>query len=209
VSQASSKGRSEETRYRGVRWRRSASGTLTWYNDGNRRWVRWYEGADAPPVPVQWATAGPAQADAAAGPATAPIPTPRTRVGARPAESGPVPRPSLRSPYRLVPIAIAVFAVAIGAWEGFHPRHATTSDVSKARALIGQCLARDGGSATAPRFHDAPISCASAGAAVKVVGVIVPGQSGSSCPSGSEVLALVDPGVSGAPLECVVKVPTR
>ena len=115
-------------------------------------------------------------------------------------------RPPMRSPYRLVPILIALFVVAVAIWQGTRPpRQATSADVAAAQALVGQCLVRTGGTASSPRYSPAVVPCSERGATVKVVAVLVPGRRGS-CPANSDVVQVLQPGVLGEPSECVVPV---
>ncbi len=115
-------------------------------------------------------------------------------------------RSSMRSPYRLVPLLIVVFIVAIAAWQATRPAsHASQADIAAAEALKGQCLARDGGTAHAPVYSPTPVSCITGGASVRVVAVLVAGHNGpTSCPKGSAVVQVLAANVAGEPSECVL-----
>ena len=205
----------KEVVHRGVRWRRTPAGRISWFNDGLGRWVTWSPGSDAPPVPAGWGGDG----------GDAPVSV-RARTGTgtgigigigtqgEPASGAPVGpptdamarRPSMRSPFRLAPLLIIVLIVAIAVWQATRPAaHATKADIAAAEALNGQCLARDGGTAKSPAFAPAPVSCTGADGSVKVVAVLVPGSSRSvSCPQGSLVVQVLEPNVVGEPSECVL-----
>jgi len=119
-------------------------------------------------------------------------------------------RPSMRSPYRLAPLVIALLIVAVALWQATRPAsHATKTDISAAEALKGQCLARSGGTAKAPRYLPVPVTCSSSAASVKVVAVLVPGSGRSvPCPAGSLVVQVLEPNVVGEPSECVLALRT-
>lgn len=111
----------------------------------------------------------------------------------------------MRSPYRLVPLVIALLIVAVAVWQATRPAaHATRSDVAKAQALKGDCLARSGGTAKAPVYSAVPVSCTASDASVRVVAVLVPGSRSVSCPAGSLVVQVLEPNVVGEPSECVL-----
>jgi hypothetical protein len=44
-----------ETTHRGVEWRREADGSLHFHDSDRGLWVKWAPGADAPPLPPDWA----------------------------------------------------------------------------------------------------------------------------------------------------------
>ncbi len=183
-----------EVVHRGVRWRRGAY-HLSWYNEGLGQWVDWCPGADAPPLPVGWERPGEGAAAASLS-------------GERPSEgrNAMAARASMRSPYRIVPILVAVSIVAVAVWQATRPpRHAGPSDIAAAQALKGQCLTRTGDRKGPPVYSPLPVACGQHGAAVKVVSVLVPGHPGS-CPRGSMVVQVLQPGVLGEPSECVVPV---
>jgi hypothetical protein len=118
-------------------------------------------------------------------------------------------RPSMRSPYRLVPLLVMVFIVAIAVWQATRPAaHASKADIAAAEALRGDCLARTGGTAKSPVYSPVPVSCTGGGASVKVVAVLVPGsRPAGSCPRGSLVVQVLEANVVGEPSECVLPLP--
>jgi hypothetical protein len=117
-------------------------------------------------------------------------------------------RPSMRSPYRLAPLLIVLFIVAFAVWQATRPAaHASKADIAAAEALKGDCLAQDGGTAKAPVYSAAPVSCSAGDASVRVVAVLVPGADRpASCPQGSLVVQVLEPNVVGEPTECVLAV---
>jgi hypothetical protein len=157
---------------------------MAWFNDGIKRWVRWYPGADAPPLPPRWA------ADA--------VPSLPPRLA----------RARWRSPYRLVPVALAVFVVVVGTYQATK----STSDPVRAEAhaaaaLVGKCLTRSGTVGGRPGYKSSPVPCELPVADVKVRSVL-PGTPGSpSCPTGSTAVQLSYPGVRYPHVECVTPVP--
>ena len=187
---------SDETEvvHRGVRWRRVAR-EVSWYNEGLGKWVEWQPEADAPPLPAGWAH----PRDSAAGDIT-------TGQRQRQRQNAMATRASMRSPYRIVPILIALLIVAVAVWQATRPpRHAGPSDIAAAQALKGQCLTQTGDKTGAPAYSPVPVPCSQHDATVKVVSVLVPGRPGS-CPRGSTVVQVVQPGIVGEPSECVVRV---
>ncbi len=192
----------EELAHRGVRWRRSSAGVLSWFNEGLGYWVQWEPGADAPPLPPAWA--GVASTEPVAGGEGGPAEGVAEVGGHRP--NAMEARPSMRSPYRVVPILVAAFIVAVAAWQATRPpRHAGPADIAAAQALKGQCLAQTGGTPSSPRYSPSPVPCTQPNAAVKVVSVLVPGHP-SPCPADGLVVQVLQPGVVGEPSECVVPV---
>jgi hypothetical protein len=208
----------KETVHRGVRWRRTAAGRLSWFNEGLGRWVAWAPGADAPPVPPGWGGAhdgqsgqagvGPGQVEREPAPARAQRGPAPTKPGGPPTDAMSR-RPSMRSPYRLVPLVIALFIVAIALWQATRPpARATKADIAAAQSLKGQCLSRSGGTAKSPRYSPVPVSCTASEASVKVVAVLVPGSGRSVvCPAGSLVVQVLQANVVGEPSECVLTLP--
>lgn len=191
--------------HRGVQWRRVASGTITWHNDGLNRWVTWYPGSDAPPLPPGW---GPAEEDGPGAPAVAvaAAASPSGAPGRGRPVGGPVPleRPPMRSPWRVVPIVIAVAVVALALWQALKPAgSASAADISAAHALEGQCLAKVGGTEKSPIIGASAVECSSKRAAVKVVSIALEQR---SCPAGTAAVQVVDAGVKGEPYECVAPV---
>jgi len=115
-------------------------------------------------------------------------------------------RASMRSPFRLVPLVIAVIIVVVALWEATRPPgHATKADIAAAEALKGQCLVREGGKAQFPVLSPTPVKCSEAKAFAKVVAVLVPGKPGT-CPQGSAVVQVLQTGVVGEPSECILPV---
>ncbi len=210
-----------EAVYRDVRWRRSQTGRMLWFNEGMRRWALWVPGSDAPPVPPEWRAAGeylpggPAAGPAApAGPAgSAPgaivagpaglAPGASASHVSRAAASPPRPgnamarRAPMRSPYRWVPVLVALLVIGAAVYQATRPpARASAADIAAARALNGRCLARSGGTEASPAYSATSVACGSAVAAVRVVAVLVPGTSaGASGTAGSSAGA----GPGGAP----------
>ena len=183
----------DEVVHRGVRWRRSPSGRTLWFNEGLSRWVLWEPGSDAPPLPPSWEPDERAPDE--------PVP-----AGERPPTDAMSTRAPMRSPYRLVPLVIAVVIVALALWQATRPPgHATKADIAAAEALKGQCLVKEGGKPSFPLLSPTPVSCSAAKAYAKVVAVIVPGHPGS-CPLGSAVVQVLQTGVVGEPSECLLAV---
>lgn len=221
-----------EVVHRGVRWRRSVGGTITWLNEGLGQWVTWYPGSDAPPVPPGWVpedepvTSGVPGVGATAGKSAAPAGaagTPAgTALGARatgraggrlpgaaagrpPEGDNLVQRHPMRSPYRMAPVAIAIIIVALALWQATQsPVKATAADVAAAEALKGQCLAQTGGTASQPKYSPTPVDCSSAAASVKVVAVVVPHSKAKprNCPAGAGIVQVLQPGIMDEPVEC-------
>jgi hypothetical protein len=169
--------------YRGVRWRCDDAGTMAWFNDGLERWVRWYPGADAPPLPPRWAAE------------SAPPPPPRLQ------------RPRWRSPYRLVPIALVIFVIVIGVYQATKATsNPVRAEAKAAEALVGKCLAQDGTAAGHPTYKASPVPCELPFATVKVV-TIRPGAPGSpACPAATTPVLLPALGVRYPHIECVTPV---
>lgn len=178
-----SEGGSSETEltiHRGIRWRRDPDGTIGWYNDGAGGWLRWRPGADAPPPPPGW--------EKAVG-----APPPRLR------------RASWRSPYRLVPVALAVAVVVAGVLQAAGGGGASVRSArAKAEASLGRCLLRNAGShGPSPSYSATPVGCSTPGAALRVVRVIPAGPHTPSCAAGQVTVALSYGGITPA-LECAV-----
>jgi hypothetical protein len=186
--------------YRGVRWDRSPKGRISWFNDGLGQWVWWSPGSDAPPLPPGWGSQpGGAAVEGTVG-AREQVEPPRAPADAMST------RPPMRSPYRLVPLLLVAFIVAIAFWQATRPAtSAGKADIAAAQALAGQCLARSGGTTSAPAYSPTPVSCSAPGASVRVVAVLVPGSgTNGSCPKRSAVVQVLEPNVRGEPSECVL-----
>jgi hypothetical protein len=212
----------KETVHRGVRWRRASSGRISWFNDGLGRWVAWSPGADAPPLPPGWRGDGDGETvpggGGSSGPANAqtanaqPAKARKAKAETANAETAPTDamarRPSMRSPYRLAPLLIVLFIVALAVWQATRPAaHASQADIAAAEALKGNCLAQDGGTAKSPVYSATPVSCSAGNASARVVAVLVPGTDRSvSCPEGSLVVQVLEPNVVGEPSECLLAV---
>jgi hypothetical protein len=210
-----------EVVYRGIRWRNPKQGGMYWYNEGLERWVLWSRGQDAPPVPPRWSTdarpsggetggaghqseASAAPCESATGSAAA-----RERPGLLrylPSDAMSRRRP-MTSPYRLVPVLIALAIVAVAVYQATRPpAHATQQDVARAMALKGRCLAAEEGGAGA--FSARPVSCAGTASAVKVVAVLLP-STHVTCPKGTLLAQVARPGIAGEPFECLEKLHKR
>lgn len=175
----------QTTTYRGIRWRRTAGEGLAWWDEEDGEWIRWRRGADAPPRPPDWET------------------------GQSIYEN----RPKWRSPYRLVPIVLAVLVIALGAEQAFHggghdaAKRAAKQEATTAKRLVGRCLARDGTTDGQARYTSNAVACDGPKAAVKVVRAVAPlargAGAGSKCPAGTTSMALVSPGATEAYQLCI------
>ncbi|HET9060108.1 MAG TPA: hypothetical protein VFN61_09330 [Acidimicrobiales bacterium] len=196
----------QEVVHRGVTWRRSSAGRVTWYNEGLGRWVTWSPGSDAPPVPAGWeksAVASPRAATGAGVERPGPVPEPGAGTGTE--GNAMAARPGMRSPYRLVPLVIFVAIIALAVYQATATSSASPQQKAQAYALSGRCLARNGGSASAPSYSAIPVSCSSSRAAVKVVDVVEPKGTVVRCPAGTEVAQILLAGVGGEPFECLAR----
>ena len=102
-------------------------------------------------------------------------------------------------------IALAIVAVAV--YQAARPAaHATQQDIASAKALDGKCLASQGAGSAA--YSIAPVSCAGAAAAVKVVAVVLP-SAHVTCPKSTLVAQVARPGVAGEPFECLARLHKR
>lgn len=188
-------GKARTTIYRGIRWRRDPGGKRSWYNEELERWQTWHPDADAPPLPPGWGlgSAEEAKDPASGGSVSKPV------LGLR------ISRPRWRSPYRIVPIVLAVFVIAVALFQSLGNSRAGLIRAEKhaAEALLGQCLAQNGTSGGRPAYSTSTVSCGSSAAAVKVVKVI-PGTPGSpNCPSGTTAMQIPYRGVRYPHVECV------
>ena len=178
MADPSDPGDPQATSYRGISWQRTPKGRLTWYDTEQSRWREWRLGGDAPPVPPQWAE-------------QAPPPPPR------------VVRAGWKSPYRIVPLVLAVVIIVLGVVVATTGSSAAKSAEAKAAAaLLGKCLAQNGTFQGHPRYGDTPVACSSTSAKVKIVEVL-PGTPGSpKCPSDTTRLQLGYQGVEYPHQEC-------
>jgi hypothetical protein len=205
----------DEVVYRGVRWRRSSTGRMLWFNDGSKRWVLWSPGSDAPPVPMAWeSAAGDLGADAGDGAGASPAAeVPGQAARERPGLLRYMPndamarRPSMRSPYRIVPIIIVVVVIGLAVYQSTRsPNKATTQDIAAALALKGRCLEKHGGTAQYPDYSPTPLSCSAPKAVVKVVEVVIPGPK-AACPTDTLAVRVIGNALTGEPIECLAELP--
>jgi hypothetical protein len=205
----------DEVVHRGVRWRRSSTGRMMWFNDGSQRWVLWSPGSDAPPVPVVWeGGADDLGADAGDGAGAIPAGTvPGQAAPERPGLLRYLPsdamarRPSMRSPYRIVPIIIVVVVIGLAVYQSTRsPNKATTQDIAAAMALKGRCLEKHGGTAQYPDYSPTPLSCSAPKAVVKVVEVVIPSAK-AACPTGTLAFRVIGSALAGEPIECLAALP--
>ncbi len=175
---------SQRATYRGVRWRREA-GQIAWFNEGRDRWIRWYPGADAPPLPPRWAADAPAVA----------------------APTGIV-RPGWRTPYRLVPIVLIVAAVTVGIVQALRtgPTNPVTAEAKAAAALDGRCLRTNGTRNGHPTYAATGVDCTAADAAVRVTEVLPGTPSAPTCPTATTPVRLAYVGVEYPHVLCVAPV---
>ena len=173
--------KAQRATYRGVRWRRDVDGTIGWYNDGIGRWVRWWPGSDAPPVPPRWA-------DAVVG---------RPSMG----------RPRWRSPYRIVPVVLVVAVVVVGVVQALRSQsNPVKAETRTAEKLVGKCLAANGTQGGHTAYKSTPVPCSLPVADVKVVKVLPGTPGGPRCPEGTMAVQLAYPGVRYPHVECVTRV---
>ena len=169
----------EEVTHRGIRWRR-VRGRVGWYDADQAKWVMWRPGRDAPPRPPGWdrrSTGGPVSRS----------------------------RPRWLSGYRLVPLALAVGAVAFALFQVLGSSgNAVQSEATASAKLLGKCLAQDGTFEGHPRYSATPVPCDSPRASVKVVRVVAtnPGST-QTCPAGTAGLQIGYSGVPHPHVECL------
>lgn len=175
---AEGKPRVEKVTHRGIRWQRAPSGRTRWWNEELGEWVRYASGDDAPPRPPGW------EAPQAAPPLT---------------------RPRWKSPYRIVPIVLAVAVVIAGLVQALRPNTSAAGEARQAKALMGKCLHRTGVSHGVTTYNANPVACSSSQADVKVVAVVATTPGSPSCPSGTTSVQLLS-GVTHPHLECVAPV---
>lgn len=175
-------GPGEETTYRGVRWRREADSSVSFYDAGGSRWVRWVPGVDAPPLPPHWSLLG--------------VPT---RVE----------RPGWRSKWRLIPLVLIVAAVLIAVFQStlFPPNDAVKHEASASAALLGKCLTQTGTAEGHPKYSTKPVPCDSPKAKVKVVEVLATTPGSPTCPPGTTGMEIPYQGVRYLHVECISPLP--
>ena len=169
----------EEAEHRGIRWQRSSTGSIRFFDHDGSRWVDWAPGVDAPPRPTGWEQA----------------------LRGRP------PRPGWRTRWRLVPLAVTVIVVVVAIVQVLRPSSSAVRSESRAtEAMLGKCLAQHGNENGHPRYSPTPVPCSSSTASVKVV-LVVPSNPGSPlCPSGTTGFEQLYPGVQYPHILCVVPV---
>ncbi len=183
IAPAPPSGVREVATYRGVRWRKDPDGTIGWFNEDAGGWLRWRPGTDAPPLPPRWEEAA----------ARIPVP-PRVR------------RAPWSSPYRLVPVALILGAISVGAWQATRDSGAAAARIAarQAHALAGKCLAETSVPGAPVAYATTPVPCSSSTAAVRVVSVHAAGRNGAQCPTGDKVLQLAYAGARTVDIECAV-----
>jgi hypothetical protein len=172
--------RVEQVIHRGIRWQRAASGRLRWWNEDDGAWVRYHPGDDAPPRPPGW----------------------QPTEGERP---GRVARARWRSPFRIIPILLALLVIGIGLQQALTTHQSSTSEARQAQTLDGKCLRQTGTSEHGPVYSTRPVACSSPSAAVRVVAVLPPVSGGGpapACPPGSAGVVLLT-GAAHPHVECV------
>ena len=220
-----------EVVHRGVRWRRLQKGRVSWFNDGLGRWVAWSPGSDAPPLPPGWAA--PPAGDWPAGDWPAGDwpgcggglrgsgEWPALAGEARNVHSAGASRAARSAGRCHVDAAADAFALQAGASRHSRVHRGYRSVASNAdrqalpagrtlrphRPSTGQCLARHGGTASAPVYSPTPVNCSAPGASVRVVAVLVPGSvTQGSCPKSSAGRPGHRGQRVGEPSECIVPV---
>jgi hypothetical protein len=115
-------------------------------------------------------------------------------------------RPRWRSPYRVVPIVLAVAVIVVGVLQAVRSTSdPVRSETAKAEALRGHCLERtaSGGRAS---YRAAAVPCELPVAVVRVVDVL-PGTPGAPhCPAGTSPVQIAYLGVRYPHVECVTPV---
>jgi hypothetical protein len=166
--------------HRGIRWQRDSQGRIRWWNEDRDGWVRWRPGDDAPPRPPGWE-----QREAPAGPP-------------------PLTRPAWRSPYRLVPLALAVLILVAGLVQALRSGGSggsSSSEAAKAQAYEGRCLPKTGSGPSAG-YSPTTVACSAANAAGKVVAVVTWAQGHTACPARTTA-AILTSGPSHPHFECI------
>lgn len=172
----------ESLRHRGVRWQRDPAGGLSWWNAELDAWVRWRPGQDAPPRPPAWVSPG----------AVGPLRDPGQRKG-------------WRSPFRLVPVALAAFILLVGVVQAtrHHLPSAAAAETAAAHHLTGRCLVQAGTVGGLPRYEASSVACTSPRASVKVVAVLAAAGPPPPCPAGTMTVRIAYPDLTSPPRECV------
>ena len=167
----------------------SPSGRVLWFNEGLSRWVLWEAGSDAPPLP----RAGSRTEAVAAPPAGAPPGNAMSTRG------------SMRSPYRIVPLVIAVIVVVLALWEATRPPATPPRPTSPPpRPSRASAFSRKATSPSFPVLSPTPVSCSAPKAYVKVVAVLVPGIQAPA--SWERCGASASDRRGGEPSECILPV---
>lgn len=166
--------------HRGVRWQRSSTGALRWWDADSGTSVRHRRGADAPPRPPGW-----------------------ERGRLLPAAT--LERPPWRSPYRIVPLVLLVLVIGIGAAQALSGSGGQAgAEARAARALVGRCLTQAGFAAGHPTYSPRGVACSTPGAVVRVTEVL-PGTPGApACPPSTTAVVLAFPGVAHPHQLCTV-----
>ncbi len=151
---------------------------MRWWNEEDAGWVRYHPGDDAPPRPPGWER---------------PLPPP------------PLTRPGWRTPYRIVPVVLAVVIIVVALLQALGSSAPSRSEAQEAQALLGKCLARRGTDKGIPVYSSKPVSCSSPQAAVKVIKVVATTPGSPPCPADTTAVQLVA-GVAHPHLECVTPV---
>ncbi len=169
----------EKVTHRGIRWQRDSQGRIRWWHEDDQRWVRWRPGDDAPPRPSGWERRGSSGAP-------------------------PLTRPAWRSPYRLVPLTLAVLILGVGLYQAFRTGSTTTSpaETRQAEAYLGQCLPKVSAKPDAG-YSSTTVPCSAPTAAGKVVAVVTFAQTKSACPAGTVVAVLTNTAVTHPHFECI------
>ena len=166
-----------ETTFRGVRWRREEDGSVSFFETGSRRWIRWAPGIDSPPLPPRWNLLG--------------VPT---RVE----------RPGWRSRWRVIPLVLVLAAVVVAVLQAVLPSgNAVKKEAAASAALLGKCLAQNGSEGGHPKYSTKAVSCTSTKASVRVVKVIPSTPGSPPCPNGTVGVEIPYPGVRYPHIECV------
>ncbi len=170
----------ENITHRGVRWQRDSQGRIRWWFEDEQRWVRFRPGDDAPPRPAGWD---------------------RSRSGGPP----PLTRPAWRSPYRLIPVALALIVLGVGLYQALRSSGSaptSAAETTQAEAYNGKCLPKVSAAADAG-YSSTPVACTSSAAAGKVIDVVTWAQGKAACPPNTVVAILTTTGVSHPHFECI------